>query len=259
MDIETPASREKRRIRSIDVGLEVIRVLEKAGGKLPLKAIALAANMPASKVYPYLVSFCDAGLVAQDPLTGRYGLGRYAVQLGVSAIRQLDVVELARAPMEELRNATGLSVHVSVWSNEGPVIVAKVDGNLSVPMSIRVGHVLPLQAPATGRVFLAYLPESETSAILRREAAYGAGLRHRAEQAVEQIRESGVALSDSQLYEGFAGISAPLFDHEGKLVAAMTLLGEARSVDLRLESAPCQRLLATTRSISQELGWQPAE
>ncbi|MCK9506844.1 MAG: IclR family transcriptional regulator [Pigmentiphaga sp.] len=256
---ESPKGREKRRIRSIDVGFKVIRVLEKAEGKIPLKMVADSVEMPPSQVYPYLVSFCDAGLVAQDPITGRYGLGPYAIQLGLSVIRQLDVVELARAPMEELRNATGLSVHLSVWSNEGPVIVAKLDGNLSIPMSIRVGHVLPLLAPATGRVFLAYLPQTDTAAILRRETSYGAGLRQRAEEAVEKIRQTGVAFSDSQLYEGFAGMSAPLFNHEGAVVAVMTLLGEARSVDLSLDSAPCKKLLLAAKSISIGLGWQPSD
>lgn len=253
----TEAARDKRRIQSIDVGFQIVRVLEQANGKLPLKSIAEAASMPASKIYPYLVSFCDLGMVEQDPVTGRYGLGRYAVQLGLSAIRQRDVVEQARPVMEGLRESTGLSAHVSVWSNDGPVIVVKVDGDLGLPMSIRVGYVLPLLSSATGRVFLAHLPSAEVAHLLKRELTPDAGLRIRAKEAAQEVLTSGIALSDSQLYEGFAGMSVPVFDHEGKIAAAITLLGERRHVELRPDSRAALELLTAGQAVTRAMGGSP--
>jgi DNA-binding IclR family transcriptional regulator len=254
VDVASEVPRDKRRIQSIDVGFQVIRVLERANGKLPLKSIAEAASMPASKVYPYLVSFCDLGLVEQDPITNRYGLGRYAVQLGLSAIRQRDLAEQARVPMEALRESTGLSVHLSVWSDDGPVIVVRLDGDLSLPMSIRVGYVLPLLASATGRVYLAHLQPVQVAHLLKRELAYDAGLRARANDAAQEALASGIALSDSQLYEGFAGMSVPIFDHEEKIAAALTLLGERRHVELRPDSPAALALLAAGRALTLAMG-----
>ena len=91
MDRATP-----RRIGAIEVGFRLVRVLEAADGPLPLKDLSERAGMPSSKAYAYVASFVHEGLLAQDAVTGRYGLGPFAMSLGVAALRQSDLVEVAR-------------------------------------------------------------------------------------------------------------------------------------------------------------------
>lgn len=98
---------EPRRIRSIGVGFRVIRALEKAESPLPLKTIAAASGMTASKAYLYLATFEREGLVRQDPATGHYGFGPSIIRLGLAAIRQIDIVRLAREELDRLRERTG--------------------------------------------------------------------------------------------------------------------------------------------------------
>src|SRR4051812_33865494 len=97
---------EQRRVQSIEVGFRVVRALQAAAGPQPLRAIAAAAGMPASKAHLYLVSFVREGMAYQDEATGHYGLGRFAIDLGLAAIRQLDVVDLAREELRRLRGET---------------------------------------------------------------------------------------------------------------------------------------------------------
>src|SRR4051812_49834488 len=85
----------RRRVQSIEVGFRVLRVLRMAEGPLPLREIAARAGMPPSKVHLYLVSFVRENMAYQDIQNGHYGLGSFAIQLGLAAIRQLDVVGLA--------------------------------------------------------------------------------------------------------------------------------------------------------------------
>src|SRR3546814_20442357 len=86
--------------------------------------------MSSSNAHLYMVSFARLGLVTQDPVTLRYGLGPYAVQLGLAGLRQLDIVDVAREPMEALQAGTALAVFLSIWGNMGPTIVLKLDGML---------------------------------------------------------------------------------------------------------------------------------
>ena len=80
----------RRRVQSIEVGFRVLRVLRMADGALPLREIAARAAMPPSKVHLYLVSFVREGMAYQDVQNGYYGLGPFAIQLGLAAIGQLD-------------------------------------------------------------------------------------------------------------------------------------------------------------------------
>lgn len=251
--IEPP--RSQRRIQSIDVGFRLIRVLERAGGKLPLSVIADAADMPASKAHLYMVSFVQLGLVEQDPASMRYGLGPYALQLGAAALRQLDVVQLSRAAMDELQTATGLLVFLSVWGNRGPVIIAKVDSTAEAVVSIRVGHVLPLYHSATGRMFLAHKSHAAVQHAISREQSVDATVRQRAEESLPLIRERGLAFSDSQLNIGFASISAPVFDFAGEIVAVITLLGMNNDIHLDPLGSAASEVRRAAERVSRQLAY----
>lgn len=248
--------RDQRHIQSIEVGFRLISVLEMARAKLPLKTIAERAGMPASKAHLYMVSFMRLGIVVQDPTSMRYGLGPYVVQLGLAGLRQLDVLDLARGPMEALQQRSGLSVYLSVWANMGPTIIARYDGELDVPMMIKVGHVLPLLTSATGRVFLALLPPGMLGPALRRASGSAAVAKTVVADAKREVGRNGVALSDSRVHQGFAAMSAPILDHDGAITASMTLIGLRAHVPLHADDAMVEDLRATCRHVSRALGYE---
>lgn len=246
-------TRSPRRIQSIDVGFQVIRVLEQARGKIALKRIAAEAGMPPSKAYLYLTSFIDLGLVVQDEVTGHYGLGTYALQLGLAAMRQLSILDVSRAPLEQLQIETGCSAYLSIWGNMGPVIILKYDSDANAPVGVKVGSVLPILRSATGRVFLAFMPEADLRPVLQREGSTRALSKVRATAGVE-VRTSGVAVSDSQVYDGFAALSAPVFDHSASIAGSLTLLGLASNLRPEASERAASLLKDAARRISRELG-----
>jgi DNA-binding IclR family transcriptional regulator len=215
--------RSERRIQSVEVGFRIVRVLETAPGKLALKDIAEAASLSPSSAYLYLSSFINVGLAVQDPGSGRYGLGPYAIQLGLAGLRQLDVLDVAREPLDALSAETGLSVFLSVWNNLGPTILLKADGARSMPLTLRIGSVLPPLESATGRVYVAHLPPAEVKTVFARlgqtvtDADIGA--------VVHDVRTRGVGLSDSRYFEDFAAMAAPVFGYAGEIAGAVTVLG----------------------------------
>ena len=261
-----PERTGRRRIQSIEVGFRLIRAMEKNEGFRPLKEIAAAAGMPASKAYLYLVSFAREGLVAQDSTTGHYGLGPFATQLGLSAIRQLDVIALARDEVAGLREATRCASYLSIWGNRGPTIALKMDGDRQGSMAIRVGYVLPLLHSATGRVFLTYLPASETDPVRLMEAPVAAGLAPAGARRkprnpaaiVAEVRRQGYASSaDQMLSAGFAALSAPIFDYSGRMAAALTVLGPIGAMTAAHRPLFTEMLLAAARRVSDKLGYAP--
>lgn len=253
-NITTP--RPPRRIQSVDVGFRVVRILEQAAGKLPLKRIASEAGMPPSKVYLYLSSYAALGLVEQDEVTGHYGLGPYAVQLGLSAIRQLNIVDLSKRPLEQLQVSTGQSAYLSVWGNMGPVILLKYDNDQNSPVGIKVGSILPLLRSATGRIFLSYLPETDLEPVLRREEAAASAKTVNRKKLAAGVRSAGIASSDGQVYEGFAALSAPIFDHANTLAGSFTILGLRRDFSPNTAGSNASLLLEAANQVSIALGYR---
>ena len=91
-------------IDSIETGMQLLLAFIKLGGRThQLKRLAETAGMPPSKAHRYLVSLIRMGFVDRDALTGHYRLGPKSVELGTSAVRAMDAVDLAIAVMIELR------------------------------------------------------------------------------------------------------------------------------------------------------------
>lgn len=267
-DKSKPKEWTQRRIQSIEVGFQVIRAMEAANGPLPLRDIAAAAGMPPSKAHLYLVSFVKEGIAFQDPVTGHYGFGQFAIQLGLSAIRQLDVVAFAREELAALQQATGFATYLSLWGDRGPGIVSKVDGERQGSLAVRLGYVLPLLTSATGQVFLSYLDESETLAM--RQDAIAAARREPPEdpqslaprvttarevqKIIETVRAQGYSMTVNSINSSFAAIAAPVFDYSGRIVASMTVLGSDKQIAGPRKDATIDALLAAAGRLSERLG-----
>ena len=87
--------KSRRGIQSIETGGRLLTTLAEQGGPMSLGDLAKKAGMPAAKAHPYLVSFGSFGLIEQNPLTGRYELGPFALQMGLISLQRLDPVRIA--------------------------------------------------------------------------------------------------------------------------------------------------------------------
>ncbi len=255
------AEQSQRRVQSIEVGFRVLRVLRMAEGPLPLREIAARAEMPPSKVHLYLVSFVRENMAYQDVSTGHYGLGSFAIQLGLAAIRQLDVVSLATDLLAGVRDQTDCAVYLSLWGDQGPCIVSKADGGLQGAFTVRLGYILPLTTTATGLVFLAHLPKDETDRALEAQQIFAAGRKdagsvskRAVEQGVRDVRKLGYAQTVGRLHRNFSGISVPVFDHSHAFAAAITLLGPTDYMDSGRKQAFSKFMLDAAGELSQRLG-----
>jgi DNA-binding IclR family transcriptional regulator len=243
--------RRERRIQSIEVGFLLIRVLEAADGPLPLRTLAARAEMPPSKAYTYLVSFAREGLVMQDPVTGQYGLGPFAFQLGLSAIRQVDVIAIASGEMAELCRTTHFACTLCVWGNRGPVIAVKSDGQGQGALAVRVGYVLPLRT-AVGYAFLAWMDQEEVNEVATEQKIYD---DPEIEADLRNVKKNGYAVTPATLptmIEGFSGIASPIFDHSGQVTATLSYLGPTKL--LRKKGPHVQQLVEAAARLSAKIG-----
>lgn len=254
-----------RHIQSIIIGTRFLQVIEKSDAPLSLKDISAAVGMPTGQAHLYLVSLKMAGLIVQDPADSRYSLGPFALQLGLSALHDLDVVKLSKDYMQEIRNLTGETVYLTVWGNSGATIVLRLDAKRPLPMTVRVGYNLPLIGSATGRIFLAYLPEEITAQHLQRDLSLQENLQDATIKDEKQllkiladVRKKGYAeTSQLRRFTGFYGFAVPVFDHEQELCAVLTMIGPKGQIDVSKNSTALSVLRQKSHELSMRLGYRP--
>jgi len=260
----------RKGVNSVEIGFRLLTALADGKGSRSLKELCWATGMGPSKAHSYLVSYLRIGLVLQDQATSRYALGPEALRLGLAALRQLDVMEAARQPMTSLREQTGHTVSLSVWGNHGPTVVRWVEGDEPILADPKLGAVMPVLWSTIGRVFFAFLPESRTKPFTKSEARRSTETAALSPAALAKMREivraDGLAVREepagvigSDIYQPTKALSAPIFRHENVLVAVLTIVGPARSVDTRVGGPLATKLVASAAQISGVLGYQPGE
>lgn len=275
---EHPDSRQG--IQSVEVAGPLLRELAQASGPLALSTLAKNAGMPAAKAHRYLVSLIRVGLVEQNAASGLYDLGGLALELGLASLGRMDAVKLADGTLASLRDVTGETVALATWGNFGPTYIRLLQSRRPVTVNLQIGSVMPMTYTASGLCFAAYLPASETAALLQAELARNRNENLDAphtEEALSPLLDetrrrgmarmigrldpaktrSGTTRAADLLLAGFNAFSAPVFDHDGRMRFALTVVGSAAQVDQAWDGDIARQTQAHAQQLSLRLGYRP--
>ena len=268
----TVAPSARAGIQSVEVGFVLLDALSQAPGALMLRDLAAAAGMSAAKAHRYLVSFQRLGLVIQDPVSTRYDLGPAALRRGLASLSRISAVKLARERMPALLAETGHVLAIAVWGNQGPTMVHWEEAVQTVPVTLRLGDVMPLLTSATGRCFAAFMGHEGLDAqrmapMIKAELAQLKRLPRNGlplvdvpqtpaevQAVLEETRERGLARVIHSLLPGVAGFCAPVFEAQGRLALGIVVLGSVATLDTEWDGVPARAVLACAKQLSCDLG-----
>ncbi|MDP3438797.1 MAG: IclR family transcriptional regulator [Azonexus sp.] len=262
----TKVASDRQGIQSIEVGFRLLNVLAATNRPMMLRDIAKGAGMPAAKAHRYMVSFLRVGIVEQDIGSGRYDLGAYALELGLSGLGRLDPVRLSGPILDALCEEIQETVALAVWGNRGATVVRIVDAGAPVTITLRAGTVLPLNSSATGRAFSAFyrspflkkMLDDELHTVAETSKTAITTIRRQLEKSLTEIRTHGIARATGSLTPGINGFSVPVHDHTGSMVAAITALGSMGEFDAEWDSPVAKAMLSAAKKLSHRLGYNSA-
>ena len=260
----TKVSDDRQGIQSIEVGFRLLDVLAATSYPMMLRDIAKGAGMPAAKAHRYMVSFMRIGLIEQDKASGRYDLGSYALQLGLSGLGRLDPGRLAGPVLEDLCEEIQETVALAVWGNHGATVVRIIDAGGPVTITLRAGTVMPIYNSATGRAFAAFYRAPYMKKLLDDELRKASEssktsvgiLKTQLEKVLGEIRKRGISRATGNLTPGINGFSAPVFDHSGSMVAAITSLGSVGDFNVEWDSPVAAAMISAAAKLSKRLGYE---
>ncbi|MEK1930714.1 MAG: IclR family transcriptional regulator [Pararhizobium sp.] len=252
---------EARGVQSIEVGAKLLNVLVDEEEPMMLKDLARLAGIAPAQAHAYLVSYRKMGLIEQEESAGRYRLGPLALELGITRMRTVDPMHLAREAAVELSARSGLNVALVVWGSFGPTVIQIEESGSQLNMNTKVGTVYSLTSTASGRVFAAFMPEAlirEAIRIEKKEESGSARVgkpRFLSRTEMETIRANGYSTIEAPPVPGINALSSPVFDHIGQMQCAITLIGLETVMSVAPDSPYIPMLLETTQRLSFQLGY----
>ena len=252
----------KHGVQSLEVGMGILKAMVFGKRSMMLKDIAAAADMPPSKAHRYLVSLIRSGLVEQDPLTSRYNLGPYALNIGLVAIDRLDRIRLGLAAISELRDAVNETTALAVWGDNGPVIVRWERPRRPITVNVVTGTALEILSSASGRVFAAWMQSDAVNRLIGKELKSGEHLppylktRADVDAMLAQVRADGYsAISDYYLVNGVEAVAAPVFNFRNEITMAMLAVGVKGMFDIAPGSPVVEGVKRAAADLSVRLGY----
>jgi IclR family KDG regulon transcriptional repressor len=182
-----------------------------------------------SRVYRVLRTLLDRGYM-QVTENRAYRLGLRFLDLGEFVKKHLDLLDAASAPLHDLAHQCGDTALLNVRDGRDAVRIAQHHGGHVLQVVDRVHQRGSLHAGGSPRLLLAFAPEPERAAILdeldlRPVTPYTITDKGELLRSMARLREQGYAETDEEMDLGVCAVAAPVRDHTGAVVAAVSIVG----------------------------------
>jgi len=252
------ASDKPESLRSVERALGLLEALARSDREMGVTELSKQTSLSKSVVHRLLRALESRGYVKQDVATEKYHLTLKLFEIGAASVNRLGIKRAASGPMSELASRCRETVNLAVLDGRDVIYVDRVESNEILRIELQVGTRVPAHCSALGKVLLAYSPETRT-----REALRGMELRRYTpttitslsdlEIELRKVRRLGYAVDNEEYISGLRCVAAPIRNHEGIVVAALSIA--APSVRLTQEAAServrevCQAALSISRSL----------
>lgn len=229
-----PSAADDNTLDSVAVVAQILDELAAAQQPLGVTQLARALEHSKARIHRYLTSLRRAGLVEQDAASERYRLGWKLFQLGEAAGQQFDLRRLAEGSLRRLRDLTGLTALLSVPVNGEALVIAAVESERNVCITVKPGNRPAAHCSAQGRIVLAFADEAVRERQLRRRLAAVTpqsivapdAVRHRLAAVRERLYED----APNEVLTGINTLAAPILRDGDALVGMIGIVGSIQDV-----------------------------
>ncbi len=247
---------------TVNVIERVADILDSLSGGEPEQGITELSsrlNLGKSTVHRLVSALVKRGYMQQNPINSRYSLGPAAIRLGlVSTLRALDIRSLAMPLLEQLRDQTGETTTLSIRHENQRVYIAQVESHQEIRQTVELGRIYPLYLGATGKVILAFLPESECEQVLEMAGKDERVNLQNLRADLAEIAQKGYATSRGERSPDAASVAAPIYDQRQQVIGAMSVAGPVSRITPVRQAEFVPFLSEAATNLSRQLGasWQ---
>lgn len=246
----------KNVVQSVERALSILSLFNHRHDELTFNEIAEKANLPKPTVARLLNTLEMHDFISKDIISGKYRLGVRLFYLGSIVQNSFNVRREALPEMLELNRISGETIDLNIIVNDRRVCIEKVETKHDVRNFIRVGESHHLFLTASSKVLLSSYDDEKIKR-LAKEQNIDVDIQKVLED-VAKVRKNGYFVSEGERVMGGMSISAPIFNHMGKIAASISLVGPAFRVGKRKKEF-IQLVKKAAMNISYKMGYKEAE
>ncbi|QOL81839.1 IclR family transcriptional regulator [Pseudooceanicola spongiae] len=239
---------------------QIMDVLSHSRGPMGFSEIVAQTGFVKSSCHRILAVLQGEELIDYDKASRTYKTGARLHDWARSAWRRIDLQQIASDIMLRLSDETGMNVALSVLDGDTILYLRTVD-QMPVRYAAHPGDHAPLHCTAAGKVFLAHLPAARRDALMaampyERLTEFTKVSAEDVAAEFPAILRTGYGRAVQEEYLPVIGLAAPIWNAQDQVTACLnvwTMIDLASAAEVEGQA---QRLIAATRQVSRQLGWQ---
>jgi DNA-binding IclR family transcriptional regulator len=246
-------------VPSIERALLVLETLSTTRTGMTVSQLARKTGMSKSTAHCVMLTLERHQYLHRDEHS-RYLVSTKLFTLATRCLKAVTLRIHATPCLHALARQTGLTVHLAVREATEFLLVDKIEPPVPTRVATRIGKAIDGHCTAVGKVLLADLTEEEQDRWILEHGL----LRHnentirsqkRLKDELEKTRRRGWAFDDEEEEIGMRCVGAPVFDQEGRTVAAVSVSGSTSQITLETLDLLREQLRVATLAISRNLGY----
>lgn len=256
--LDEEETKDRMFVTALARGLEVLRSFGPGDTMLGNQELSQRTGLAKPTVCRMTHTLTKLGYLRFNARLEKYQLGAAVLSLGYAALAGMDMRQVARPFMQDLANATNVSVSLGSRDRTSMIYIESCRGQGPVTLRLDVGSRIPLATTAMGRAYLAAVGEEERNelmdALKARHADEWSQLRPGIEQALKDYQDFGFTLSTGEWQSEIHAVGRAVQLPNNAGIVALNLGGAAFQLPRdRLTAEYGPRLVETARAIEAAL------
>lgn len=215
---------------NLERALQIMELIAKRTDALGITELSRILDIPKNSVYRVTGTLHEYGYLLKDEESKRFKLSRKLIDIGFTALKDQDLTEKSLDVMRELRDVTEETVLLGVLLERDGVVLNQVVASHPIKLTVDVGIHFSLHCSAPGKALMAFLDEDERDQYLQNinyKVYNERTISNEADFIIELDKTSykGFSTDLSEQFEGVHCLGAPVFGHNGKVIAAIWVTG----------------------------------
>ena len=247
-------------ITVLENAVQVMEILLDGNQPMTLAQLTQKSGFSKNKVFRILHTLENHSYVERDD-SGAYRLGVRFLDYGFRVQQSMRLLDVSPPVMAWLAQETAETIFLGIIDGDEVLCVDARESSHSVRLSASVGKRLPIYAGGVPRILLAFMPDDDRDQLLERLEFVPLTSHTIVEhseliQSLADVRRLGYVVAVGDLDDGAHSIAAPIRDHRGRVVAAVSVAGPSRRFEDETIERTIALILEGAARISQGLGYR---
>jgi DNA-binding IclR family transcriptional regulator len=252
----------RMRLSSVANAIRLTKAFSEQEYEMGISALAVRLGLAKSTVHRLATTLVEYDMLEQNRDTGKYRLGLAFFELGTLVRRKMDVTTEAQGEIHALADSSGETVQLAILDHLTVLYIRIRESRQAVRMSSGLGSRAPAHCTGVGKALLAFQPAEIVQQVieggLKRFTANTITEPDALRAELASIRVRGYAIDDEEIEVGLRCVAAPIRDHSGHVVAAISVAAPVQRMSKKQVQATIPSVVAAAENISRRLGFIPS-